>query len=110
MILLNESNVSNMAAVKEKLPNLKICIDNEESGSDDNLSLTEEPDVTIEDDQTQREVKRKPEPQEVEEPDSPMSSHAPDDVQFNVYLDKLEKIPEPKAQPKTQVLLTVRLI
>ena len=90
-----------MAAVKEKLPNLKICIDNEESGSDDNLSLTEEPDVALEDVQIEREVKRKPDQQE---PDSPMSSHAPDDnVQFNVYLDKLEKIPDPMVQAKIQV-------
>ena len=99
---LIDQSTSNMAAVKEKLPNLKICIDNEESGSDDDLSLTEEPDVSIDDGQSQREVKRKPDPQE---PDSPMSSHAADDVQFNVYLDKLEKIPEPTAQTKIQVAL-----
>ena len=81
-----------MAAVKEKLPNLKICIDNEASGSDDDLSLTEEPEISIEEEQVEREVKKKPEP--LTEPDSPLSNHATDDVQFNVYLDKLEKLPK----------------
>ena len=91
-----------MATVKEKLPNLKICIDNEESESDDNLSLTEEPEVSIDDIQSEREVVRKTDPAE---PDSPASDHATDDVQFNVYLDKLEKPKEPSSLSKIQVNL-----
>ena len=93
-----------MAAVKEKLPNLKICIDNEDSGSDDELSLTEEPEISIEEDQVERKVKRK---SEQTEPDSPLSNHATDDVQFNVYLDKLEKLPEPSSLSNIQVFSTL---
>lgn len=86
-----------MAAVKEKLTNLKICIDNEEADSDDELSLTDEPEVSVEDGLSEREVKRKP---DEDEPVSPMSEHGTDEVQFNVYL---EKLPEPASQTKVQV-------
>ena len=96
-----------MATVKEKLPNLKICIDNEESESDDNISLTEEPEVSIDDIQSEREVVRKTDPAE---PDSPASDHGTEDVQFNVYLDKLEKPKEPSSLSKIQVNLMGKTI
>ncbi|XP_053375367.1 nuclear cap-binding protein subunit 3-like isoform X2 [Mercenaria mercenaria] len=78
---------------KTKLPNLKICIDNDESESDDdNLSLTGEPQISLEEGEIDKRVTN-PVHEEILVPESPGSERATgaeDDVQFNVYLNKLE--------------------
>lgn len=79
---------------KTKLPNLKICIDNDESESDDDhLSLTEEPQISIGDGDEDTRIAN-PVHGELVVPDSPGSERVPeDDVQFNVYLDKYDTKP-----------------
>lgn len=77
---------------KSKMANLKICIDNDASESDDdNLSLTDETNIVIEDDVSDKRIAN-PVDDENMVADSPLFDHASekDEVQFNVYLNKLE--------------------
>ncbi|XP_060588498.1 nuclear cap-binding protein subunit 3-like isoform X2 [Ruditapes philippinarum] len=81
---------------KTKLPNLKICIDNDESESDDDrLSLTEEPQISIEEGEEDTRIAN-PVHDELVVSGSPGSERVlddDDDVQFNVYLNKLDSKP-----------------
>ncbi|XP_052802477.1 nuclear cap-binding protein subunit 3-like [Mya arenaria] len=78
---------------KESFPNLKICIDNDESDAEnDNISLTEDSQIDIDDTESDKRILI-PANAETSPPSSPFQQHAvdkKDDVQFNVYLNKLD--------------------
>lgn len=83
-----------------RLPNLKICIDNEETdGEDDTLSLTDEAHIDLKEEEVEKEIASSFSKDEVS--DSSGVRHAgdaDDEVQFNVYLNKIESKP---AEPPT---------
>ena len=93
---------------KENFPNLKICIDIEESGEDmDELSLTEEPEIDIDSEGTDKRV-LKSVITENSAHASPALQHEDaesGDVQFNVYLNKLD--PPKKDIPTLRVFCYV---
>ena len=71
-------------ADQERLPNLKICIDND-SSDDDSLSLTGDPDINLEENGGDKRIAVSTVKSLEETPDGVESD---DDVQFNVYLNK----------------------
>lgn len=86
-----------------RLPNLKICIDNEESdGDEDTLSLTDEAHIDLKEEDAEKDITSSFSKDEVS--DSSGVGHAgdaDDEVQFNVYLNKIE--PKPAEPPTIRV-------
>ena len=102
---------------KDRLPNLKICIDNAESGAeDDELSLNEETDIDIADTDGDRRIATRVSPDRSAVVS--VSDHADDirqiredepEVQFNVLLNKVEPKPIEASVPSFRTGVCFRI-